>query len=353
LDLQKEGVALISANGVVIPVSSSADVQMSGTSGTTYEFTLRLTTGTARPTLVELPVEMEYQTVRKRFWFKCDRDAPIHVEDSSTGRLARRSVADYLNRNQEMVLVGLDGGEHIYQGGDFYSIDYSQAEQSLLSQIISVAGPSCSTEKGDKSQIALAKKSKATSFASGSLFKRIAQGKDVIPFRPELLACDDLGSECADFVAANISSRRMALIHAKVGAGAAISASAFHEVTAQAMKNLAYMTRNAKEPQGAPSWRRDRYWNSTRIPRLLKGPAALRSSVWKTLRTEIIDRANADLHVVLVTAGCCDVATLREAVNDPDKRTAETAQLMHLIDGLNSFSRTLGVKLTIYDVPFS
>lgn len=45
--------------------------------------------------------------------------------------------------------------------------------------------------------------------------------------------------------------------------------------------------------------------------------------------------------------------TAKEAVADPAKRTAETAQLLHLLDGLIGYARQLGVRVTIFDVPFS
>ncbi|MDA6318111.1 hypothetical protein OSK43_26435, partial [Escherichia coli] len=64
-----------------------------------------------------------------------------------------------------------------------------------------------------------------------------------------------------------------------------------------------------------------------------------------------IERADAQLHVVLVTAGCCDLDALQKVIKDPSKRTAETAQLFHLFDGLVGYARQLGVRVTVLDVP--
>jgi hypothetical protein len=43
---------------------------------------------------------------------------------------------------------------------------------------------------------------------------------------------------------------------------------------------------------------------------------------------------------------------LKEAIDDPSKRTHETAQLFHLLDGLNGYARQLGVRLSVYDLPY-
>jgi hypothetical protein len=145
------------------------------------------------------------------------------------------------------------------------------------------------------------------------------------------------------------------LIHAKAGKGTKISASAFHEVVAQAMKNLVYLTRNASPPKGVASWRRNQKWNGTGVARLYRTSAGLPcgAALWKKLRSEIVGDSNPDLYVVLVTTGCCDLNELKGAVSDPRRRTPETAQLLHLLDGLNGYARQLGVRLVVYDLPYN
>lgn len=168
------------------------------------------------------------------------------------------------------------------------------------------------------------------------------------------MICDDLGTECADFVAANFEERQLALIHAKAGDGKKVSASAFHDVVAQAMKNLVYVTRNSEVPEGVGSWRRNAKWNKTSIPRLYRTPGGLpaRERLWEKLKSDIIGSSNPGLHVILVTTGCCDSNELKEAAKDPAKRSPEVAQLLHLLDGLNGYARQLGVRLVIYDLPY-
>lgn len=254
-----------------------------------------------------------------------------------------------------MLLIGLEGGSVVYQGKNFYEVDYTYAEKALFSLIERPPKASaCATEKGTEAQIKATAKSKSTEFPPSSVFRELAEESLDAPFSCDVLICDDMGTECADFFAASFDKKQLALIHAKVGSGTQVSAAAFHEVASQAMKNLTYLTRNAEVPQGATSWRKDRYWKKTQISRLLQSPPGRQTatSLWNELKSDIIYSSNAELFVVLATAGCCDIGTLAKIVADPSQRTPETAQLVHLLDGLNSYARQLGVKLLIYDLPF-
>jgi hypothetical protein len=66
----------------------------------------------------------------------------------------------------------------------------------------------------------------------------IAQDLSVI----DLLVCDDMGTELADFIAGSNSERRVCFIHAKTGkVPGSTSATSFQDVCSQAMKNLVWL----------------------------------------------------------------------------------------------------------------
>ena len=138
------------------------------------------------------------------------------------------------------------------------------------------------------------------------------------------------------------------------GDGKKVSASAFHDVVAQAMKNLVYLTRNSEVPKGAKSWQQNAKWNKTGISKLYRSPDGLPSgkNLWNMLKSEIIESSDPELYVVLVTTGCCDSEELKQAARDSEKRTPEIAQLLHLFDGINGYARQLGVKLVVRDLPY-
>lgn len=357
IDLSNPKVEVTTAKGEDLLILASSVAVSPKTTGTALSFECVFSfQKNGDPTmLVELPVTVEFQVPKGRFWFKSSGPTGVLVFETDDALRAKRNLVDYLNQNQELVLIGLDGGELVYQGRSFYAIDYSHAETALLQRIRRAPHVFCKTEKGSKAEIAAAKTAKATTFVAGSLFKAIAEESIPLPFAPELIICDDLGSECADFVLANFAERQLALVHAKAGSGSGISASAFHDIVAQAMKNLAYLTRNASQPDGVGSWRYNARWNKTGIPRLYKTPAGCprATALWKKLRDDIIDSAGGQLHVVLATTGCCDLGALENAVKDPSLRTAETAQLFHLLDGLVGYARQLGVRVSIVDVPYT
>jgi hypothetical protein len=298
---------------------------------------------------------LEYEPTKKRFWFNKDKGAKVHVSIQDEEQEGNKTFAEFLNQRQESILIGLEGGEIVYQGRNFYRIDYSYAEQALLSLI--KKGPGrlrCETEKGSKEQIRELKRSGAARFPTASIFRAIADRRIDFPFDDDVLICDDLGTECADFVAASFKNHQLALIHAKAGSGRMISASSFHDVVAQAMKNLVYLTRSSDVPAGIASWRSTARWNGTAVPRLCRLPRDVPAGIglWRKLRSDIVDSSNPELYVTLVTAGCCDIDELNAAVADPTKRTPEIAQLLHLLDGLNGYTRQLGVRRVVYDVAY-
>jgi len=291
---------------------------------------------------MSISFRIEYDPLKQRFWFYKENGQSVEVSLGAENESTSKGLAEFLNQNQDIILIGLDDGEIVYQGRNFYKIEYSYAEKLLLDLIKRPKnGPLCRTEKGSKEEITALKASNGTTFPIGSFFRVITDRLPEFPFEDDLLICDDLGSECADFIAANIKNHQLALIHAKAGSGSKISASAFHDVVAQAMKNLVYVTKNSEIPDGVSSWRKDSKWNKTKISRLYRIPDGLPSckTLWDKLKSDIINSSNPDMYVILVTTGCCDLPELKQAANDPKKRTPEIAQLLHLLDGLNGYAR--------------
>ena len=360
VDLVRMDTVLINGKGESLQVKrSSAELKQVHGTPNRYELSLEFERIAAPRVDITETLLIDYQPQKKRFWFKSANNSQIRVDLGDPRFPGGRSLHDYLNVNQDLVLIGLDGGEVVYQGRDFYSIDYRNAEKALLERIVTLTGATrCATEKGTKDQIELAKGTggtrKQSTFAKASIFNAIASEKGVIPFDEDLLICDDLNSECADFVAADLAGKKLALLHAKTGGGSKISASDFHEVVAQAIKNLAYLTPNAETPKGAKSWKSGACWNTTAVPRIFKAPAGVEQGarLWRKLKADIIDAPDGELHMVLVTAGCCDKKSLKDAIDNPSDRTPETAQLFHLLEGLNGYARQLGVRLTVIDIPF-
>lgn len=301
-------------------------------------------------------LRITFDRAKARFWFTKAGGTAVRAFLASDDKGVVKSLAEFLNQEQDSVLIGLSDGQIVYQGRNFYKVDYEHAEKLLVDLIQRPAqAPVCATEKGTKAQIKVSKKARAKSFPKGSLFRAVADRKIGLPFDEELLICDDMGSECADFVAINFKKHQLALIHAKTGPGGGISAAAFHDVAAQAMKNMVYLTKNSEVPKGVAHWKAGAKWNGTGVSRLCgtvgKLPAG--EMLWRKIKDEIVGSSNPELYVVLVTAGCCDLRALKMAVAPGGHRTPELAQLVHLLDGLNGYARQLGVRVLIRDLPLA
>lgn len=355
LDLFDDNLAITLADGLDCKLIKSSSELECNQNPNSVLFTCSFNFETENNQYKSIKIKVEYQNEKQRFWFNKVEGASVRITRMSEGEESMKSFVDFLNQNQELLIIGLDDGEIVYQGRNFYRVDYSYSEKVLFDLIKRLDSDcSCISEKGSKQEILALKQSQDKTFPNKSLFQSIAERKFSLPFEDKLLICDDLGSECADFIAANFENRQLAFIHAKAGEGTKISASAFHEVVAQAMKNLVYLTGNYEAPDGIDSWSTESTWNNTHIPRLYRSDDGLpeKALLWKKIKNEIIKTSNPEIFVILLTTGCCDQKELREAINDPQKRTPETAQLLHLLDGLHGYSRQLGIRLIIYDLPF-
>ena len=298
LDLLRHDLSLTIADGSECSLKSpSCDVEASAKDGRNIHICTFDLDGTKHAGK-SVKLRIEYQPAKRRFWFNKLEGVSVRVRIEDDGKVSNKSLAEFLNRKQDIVLIGLDEGEIVYQGRNFYKIDYTYAEQALLGLIERPNNsPPCSSEKGSKDAIAKLKKSQSKNFLTGSLFRAIADRKIRLPFVEDLLICADLGTECADFIAANFADRQLALIHAKASDGKAVSASAFHDVVAQAMKNLVDPTRNSEVPAGVNSWESNGKWNKTGVQRVYRAPDAFpqKKALWKKIKSEIIESSAPQL----------------------------------------------------------
>lgn len=348
-DLQRDGAVLHQIDGTPVELQRASVSVEAGDDEDEFRG-VSLTFERPDGKTITTRLRLEYQAKKRRFWFRHSEGESIAVDVDEPGQKTR-SLPDYLNMNQDTLIIGLAGGEVVYQGRQFYSVDYAHAERALLELIIS-SETECRSEKGSKEEIGALKSCGGDKLPDGSLFRLIADNKLELPFEPSVLICDDLGSECADFVAADTEGRHLAFIHAKVGTGSRISATAFHDVVAQAMKNLVFLAASPETPKRARSWTKRNHWNKTAVPIVQRCPADLGEGekLWQALRSQIIESANPNLYVVLATAGMVDRQSLSNAIQDRAARTPETAKLLHLMDALNGHARQFGVRLMIYDL---
>jgi len=276
-----------------------------------------------------------------------DLNTKIIVSDG--GKEEGIGLGKYLNNNDEAFAVALKQPDIFYTSQAFYKIDYTYAE-SRLATILTPRRDlkEATSEKGRTGK-------RKTHWDEHSIFRVIdsqaASGLMNNEFPDtEFMFCDDLGTEVADFVAANFAKHKIAFIHAKHGKKHKVSASSLHEAMSQAIKNLSVLSRTGAKPRHLSRWNRDSKWSRTRIHRWRRGSHSLpeREALWNRIRTEILDDPAAQREVWLVLGQTLEKASFLEQLKEVSKRTAVTGQVVHLLSSLLAHCTQVAVRLKIF-----
>ncbi len=192
--------------------------------------------------------------------------------EEDTGEPIKR----YIDRN-DLYTILFNDFAIVYLDGALYRDDSLADGQNFLSYVRGDARLNAATsEKGTFSAVHAA-------FDADCVFRILV---DHVADQDELLICDDLGDEWADFIGVNGISRpkTISFYHAKHG-NLSLGASALHIVVSQAIKNLGRINLPADEIAAKlPKWTAA-YNNEnvvTLIQRVVRGNAAL-------IREKIID----------------------------------------------------------------
>jgi hypothetical protein len=289
-----------------------------------------------------------YHRKSNRFTLQGERwNSSIFVQD--TGSSERQGIVTFLNNNDESFTIAMADPDLFYNAQSFYRIDYTFAEirlANLLSTEPILA--SITSEKGGF-------RAKQKSWSRASLFgviDRSAREGIIAKYFPEydLLFCDDLGKEIADFVAVSFKNREIALIHAKHGKGSLVSGSALHVVVAQALKNLGVLGRAGPVPPEVERWNRQANWSTSSISRWRRGTTSLpeNADLWKKIRTEILDHPDGKKNVWLVVGASLDRKELLNKLSDPKRRDPVAGQIVHLLSSLHATCAQLQIAMRVF-----
>lgn len=270
----------------------------------------------------------------------------------------RRNLVAHLNFTQSFRIITDTG--LIYAHGQFYEsrmplFGRRVAERIDLRQILFARDElgHIKTEKGDKVL------SGGAGWQRGSVFgyiDRIEKGGLFASekFKPDILICDDLGSELADFIAAQFDPPRVCMIHAKVGkAGSSLSASAFHDVCGQAMKNLGLLN-----PQWNQRPKNLEIWNGPwvideigAVKRRIRQPARgmKAEAAWEKL--ERLIRHPAAVREVWVVMGDGMSRAAFEREQRKERPPASAIQLIYLLQSTWSAVSSVGAIFKVFCKP--
>ena len=199
-------------------------------------------------------------------------------------------------------------------------------------------------------------------WAAGSLFNLIdtAHSHPRQPFgkalgRFDMLVCDDLSTEMADFIAVRTvtSDRQVAFVHAKASRDPRpLSASVLQEVTAQAVKNLSWLhPHNLTEPPNTRRW--DNQWNGGKIgkvhQRIRRGTSTTGAAFWKEVRESLRDPA-AQREVWIVLGQSLSLGALQNQCR-ATRPSAETIQILYILQATWASVAQTGGRLRVFCSP--
>lgn len=175
----------------------------------------------------------------------------------------------YIDQNDRFSVLFNDYSLAYIDGALYRDDQFTDGGTTFLRYFKSCAGLTNSTS--EKGVFAIGQRQFEAQSVFGELVRSVANGDDV-------LVCDDLGDEWADFIGVCNSStpKSISFYHAKHGE-LSLGASPFHVAVSQATKNLGRMSLpDDLLASKSPSWS-DNYRNGgvqTSIPRLHKGTLA-------------------------------------------------------------------------------
>jgi superfamily II DNA or RNA helicase len=298
---------------------------------------------------------IDWNAKKGKYWLVSPGLSRIKTKNNPKISLTRR-----LNQLQPFRIITRDL-VHTYISGDFYRIDLDLTDPKgaaslVLDLITTIPGlDAVTSEKGELVG------GHVDSWAKGSLFEFI--DKSLRPDRgPKLfgrsfpdLVCDDLQDEVGDFLGLDQTSLNPAAI---VVAGKwkkgnpGVSASAFYDVCAQGLKNLAYMKSDGAVLPGSET-RFDGCWRLSKPKSAItqtidrkrhgRGSKAFRKA-FQRLRTS----PTTDREIWLVcSGGMLSLSKLKAQFAKPQPEP-HVLQFYHLVLSTYSACQSVGVRLRIF-----
>jgi serine/threonine protein kinase len=287
----------------------------------------------------------------------------------------------YLNNSQSFRVVPQSEGS-FYTLGQFYNPilrfgpKYDDRQFGLLSilhetplveKFGSEKGKKCLTPNGwdHESLFALIDCFGQHDHASYGVDKQL---QDLFVDPPDILVCDDLGMEAADFILANRKKKKVVFIHAKgrtettkdIAEGkvvkAGFGASDIQVVCAQATKNLKYFSRYGDQtPPNSKKWS-ERKWTTAGVDgsvaslvRVNKTKAEDGSQLWREIKS-IIQDPLGNLEVWLFLGKTLSKSKLQKALKR-ENSPAAAQQTAYLLFSTMNDAASVGAKLKVICSP--
>jgi superfamily II DNA or RNA helicase len=270
----------------------------------------------------------------------------------------RRKASTFLSRVTTIQVV--TESRLIYADRRFYSTARLHGKNRVhnLDLAISVKGLENIThdEKGDPGEFSIRDDGDAVSWQEGSVFHHIDRNKqlfEVCKFKPDILVCDDLGTETSDFIALDLRQKRIAILHAKVlKSKSGLSAKELQEVVGQAKKNLAFLdpaeeidTNRGDRWDGSWKWRVRARRGLKRIRRDAYNFGSGRRIIAEI--QELLHSTSVQKEVWLVLGNAFSPKSLNNVVETENDLPYHQIQLLYLLHSCNAAVAAVDARLRI------
>jgi hypothetical protein len=304
-------------------------------------------------------VAVAWDGATRTYRLSCPSLDQMFAMKRTLGNRQAETLVGFLNREQAFRIIpeSAETDFTIYAGGRFCRPRLPLWGRAVSNrfELLQILHPipqlaAISSEKGGPASATEA------GWASGSLFALIdgvGIGTEMEPLfgGVGLLVCDDMGTEIADFIAFDESNHRVIAIHAKAfPQGRPLSASALHEVSAQALKNLGYLQPYfVGEPKNLNRWNRPWTGREGRVKSRIRRGDVTGREAWKRMRAALLDpQTSREVWLVLGQGlSKTSLETARRKVNPPP----EVVQLIYSLQGSWGAISSVGARLHVYCSP--
>jgi hypothetical protein len=272
---------------------------------------------------MDFDCSIAYDVNRRRYEIESTDLVEMYEPRERGGRRDPVDLVRYMNREQAFRLI-LEGRDEVYGRGQFFRTRLNLAGRAkkgrfdLLKILFGEAAlAGMEEEKGEA-------KTGGAGWCSGSVFALIDEsapgtGMHEDLKKAEFLICDDLGREICDFILVQ-PGKKVVLIHAKAFEKAKqLSASAFHHICGQALKNTDVLIPHNTEFKPSigkwdGAWRLDGAVVKRRIWRPI---GASGSGAWSAIR-RTVENPSVSKEVWLVIGNGLSVSALTQALQSGD-----------------------------------
>ncbi len=270
-----------------------------------------------------------------------------------------RSPITYLNQEQSFRVIPATVN-YIYTLGKFYQPMFKVGPGFDPNQfdVCQVLIPSSKLGTVTEEKIEKLKDSpRGIPWSENTLFgiiRNLGKGSGLEKFfeDPDIMVCDDMGTESADFILADTKKRKVIFIHAKASSSRRpCSASALQEVIGQATKNINFLGMyNESIPPNLDRW--DEAWPSPGNPlikkRILLGKGD-GEMIWEKIQT-VIRHPLADREVWLFLGNTLSKDRFEKYLGG-DPASPESVQAAHLLRSALTCAASVGAKLRVFCYP--